>query len=240
LDVVRCLIVDFDADVSQANANGALPLHIAAQEGYLDILRCLFAESSVDVNQAENDGSTPMLIAAQNSDLDIMRCLVKEFAADVNQGKFNGATALYIAASLGDLSMVRVLDKELGADVNQAKKDGIRDGITPLMVAAARNNQALIKHLIHKGAHVQPTSTFGETAITFLKAAGATAAQIAYLEVRECCANPGCDGGGKKRCCVCKETRYCGIVCRVSHWRVHRGGCRPLIDAENEGSGVPS
>jgi hypothetical protein len=76
----------------------------------------------------------------------------------------------------------------------------------------------------------------GCTAIIELREAGATAAQIAYLEVRESCANSGCDGGGRKRCCACKVTRYCGMACLVAHWRVHRVGCRPPIDAESKGS----
>jgi hypothetical protein len=85
---------------------------------------------------------------------------------------------------------------------------------------------------------VQAVSTDGKTADTYLKNAGATAEQIAYLEVRECCANPDCGGSGMKCCAVCKETRYCGKECQVAHWRVHRVGCCRAVDAENEGSGV--
>jgi hypothetical protein len=108
------------------------------------------------------------------------------------------------------------------------------------MLAAHGNNQPLLKHLVHKGAHVRTVSTAGHTAVTMLATAGATAAQIAYLDVQECCANPGCDGGGRKRYAVCKATRYCGMACRVAHWRVHRVGCRPPIAQESEGSVVAS
>jgi ankyrin repeat protein len=236
LDVIRCLVTEYSADVSQANHGGGTPLLIAAQKGYLDIVRCLVAEFGADVNQAMHEGATPLYIAVQNGHMDIVRCLVAEFGADVNQAMHEGATPLYIAVQNGHMDIVRCLLSEFGADVNQSK----HDGATPLMVAANRNDQALMKHLVHKGAHVRAVATSGETAITVLKAAEATAAQIAYLEVRECCATPGCDGGGRKRCCVCKETRYCGMACRVAHWRVHRGGCRPPIDAGGEGSGGAS
>jgi hypothetical protein len=171
-------------------------------------------------------------VAVEMGNFDVVRCMVNEFGVDINQARTDGATSLCEAVRSGNPDMVRFLVKELGADVKQAK----HDRVTPLMIAANRSEQALIKHLVHKGAHVRAVSKNGETAITYLKAAGATAAQIAYLEVRECCANPGCDGGGRKRCCVCKETRYCGMACRVAHWRVHREGCRPPIDAESEGS----
>jgi hypothetical protein len=82
----------------------------------------------------------------------------------------------------------------------------------PLLLAAHANNQPLLKYLVHKGAQVRAVSTRSNTATKMLAAAGATAAQIAYLEMRECCANLGCDGGGRKRCCVCKVTRYCWMV----------------------------
>jgi ankyrin repeat protein len=173
-----------------------------------------------------------------------MRYLVNELGADVNQVHLEGKTPLFIAASGGNLDIVQFLINELGADVNQEVYDGctppMHDGYTALMCAARVNNQALIKHLVHKCARVRAVSTRGETVIRELEFAGATAAQIAYLEVRECCANLGCDGGGRKRSCVCKETRYCGMACRVAHWRVHREGCRPPIDTESEGSEVAS
>jgi hypothetical protein len=141
---------------------------------------------------------------------------------------------LHIAVQMGNLDVVRCLVSDLGADVNQAKNDGE----TPLMRAARMNNQALIRHLVHKGAHVRAVTKSGHTAVSHLKKIGATTEHIAYLEVRECCASPGCDGGGRKRCAVCKETRYCGMSCRIAHWRLHRVSCRPPIDAESEEGGV--
>jgi hypothetical protein len=82
----------------------------------------------------------------------------------------------------------------------------------------------MIKHLVHKGTCVGVESTDG-TAATILEEGGGTAAEIAYLEVREHCANPGCDGGGVKRCAVCKQIRYCGKLCQVAHWPEHKVAC---------------
>jgi hypothetical protein len=193
----------------------------------MEIALCLARDFGADVNQANLNGSIAFFIAAQIGHLDAMRCLARDFGADVNQANLNRATALFVAAYVGNLDIVRCMTTELGADINHAR----HDGFTPLMVAATRNDQALMKHVVHKGAHVGMASMAGHTATTELKGAGATTAQIAYLEVRECCAaNPGCNGGGRKRCCVCKETRYCGMACQVAHWRVHRGGCQPPVD----------
>jgi hypothetical protein len=231
LNVLRCLAKEYGADMNIVEENGATPLSIAAQNGHLDIVRCLAGELRADVNQAEHDGWTALSVAAYHGNRDVVRCLAEDFCADVNQADQDGTTPLSIAADAGNLDMVQYLIVELGAD---------NDGRTPLMVAAHANNQPLLKHLIHKGALVRAVSVSGETAIMMLAAARATAAQIAYLKVRDSCANPGCDGGGRMRCCVCKAMRYCGMACRVAHWRVHRGCCRPPTDAESEGSEVVS
>jgi hypothetical protein len=201
----------------------AEPLNNACVFGNLDVARILIGLGA-DVNRAFGD-ATPLIIAAMHGHLDIARLLVGK-GADVNEaqsmkeGSKYGSTLLIIAVEHGCLPMVRCLI-ELGADVKQASERGF----TPLMAAAQFNDQALIKHLVHKGAVVRAVLE-GFSAITLIRKAGATAAQIAYLEVRECCANPGCDGGGFKRCAVCKETRYCGMPCRIAHWRVHRVDCR--------------
>jgi ankyrin repeat protein len=236
LDLMRCLVDDLSADVNQANVKGATPLYIAAYFGRLDIVRCLVGELGASIHQATHDGSTVLQIAAHGGHLNVVRCLVEDFGADVSQADQEGVTALIMAAHSGNYDMVRYLVMELRADINQAANDGQ----TPLMLAAHGNNQPLLKHLVHKGAHVRTVSTAGQTAVTMLATAGATAAQIAYLDVRERRANPGCEGGGRKRCCVCKATRYCGMACRVAHWRVHRVGCRPPIEQESKGSEVAS
>jgi ankyrin repeat protein len=233
LDIVLYLVGELGVDVNQHAHGGATPLCIAALNGCLGVVQSLVKKLGADVDRVDTDGCTPLYIAAESGHIDVLRCLVEDLGADVNRAIPDGATPLHAAVQEGRIDEVRCLVCKLGADVNQAK----HDGFTPLMIAAAWNNQALIKHLVHKGAHVRMESTAGRTAVTVLKAAGATAAQIAYLEVRECCANPGCDGGGRKRCCVCKKMRYCGMACRVAHWRVHREGCRPPIDAGSERSG---
>jgi ankyrin repeat protein len=222
LDVVQCLVKELGA--AQALINGATPLYVAAHHGFLYVVQCLVKELDADVNAA-------LLIAAQNANLDVLRCLANDFGADVNKARKDGATPLYIAVQMANLDVLRCLVSEHGADVNQANGEGE----TPLMRAAILNNQTIVKKLVHKGANVRAVTKSGSTAVSMLKASGATAEQVAYLEVREYCANPDCDGGGMKRCAVCKETRYCGKPCQVMNWRVHQMDCRPPIKEENEG-----
>jgi hypothetical protein len=156
--------------------------------------------------------------------------MVTECGADVNQTNNSGTSLLLHAVAENDIEAsqfdgIRYLVRTLGADVNQTGKQGV----TPLMVAASKNMVQMM---------VRTVSTVGNTAITLLRAAGASAEQIAYLEVRASCANPGCAGGGVKRCAVCKETRYCGKPCQVANWPVHRVGCRPPPDVTGSG-GAP-
>lgn len=155
-----------------------------------------------------------------------------ERGANVNQADTVGITFLHVAIYKGRLEMARCLVKEHGAENGQLTEGGY----SPLMLAAQNNNQVLIKHLVHKGARVG-TESVGGTALAMLRDSGATAAQIAYPEVRECCANPACvGGGGAKRCAVCKKTRYCGKACQVMHWPVHRVGCRWADDVDEDES----
>jgi ankyrin repeat protein len=226
LIVVCCLVKELGADVNLSCRNGSTPLHIAAQVGHLDMVRYLVKELGAVVNKAKQDGVTPLSVAAQCRHLALVRYLVKELGADVNHAEENGATPLFITAQMEHVDVVRCLVSEHDADVNQAR----HNGFTPLMMAVKKNNQVLV----HKGANVRAVSRSGKTAITCLKQAGATAAQITYLEVRECCANPGCDGGGRKRCTVCKETRYGGKPCQIAHWCVHRMCCRRTLNDTSE------
>jgi hypothetical protein len=216
---------EFGVDVNKAKLNGATPLYLAAEKGHLESLRCLVTELGADINKGDKDAYTPIMVAAAMDRLDIVRYLVQEVGVDVNQG----ATSLLFAAQQGRLDMVRCLVNELDADINITTFGGY----TSLMVAAETNNQAITKHLVHKGARVRAISLTG-MAITLLECAGATAAEIAYLGIRECCANPGCDGGGRKRCAVCKEIRYCGKPCQVIHWPLHRVGCQQAPEEDNE------
>jgi ankyrin repeat protein len=192
--------------------NGFSPLLIAAQEGHVDVVRCL-VESGAGINQTVHHGVSPLYIATLQGHVDVVRYLVSDLGTDVNQAMNNGDTPLHIAVQMGNFDVVRCLVSDLGADVNQAHNIGE----TLLMRAARMNNKALIRHLVHKGAHVRAVTKSGHTAVSHLKSVGATAEQIVYLEARECCASPGCDSGGRKCCAVFKETRYCGISCRIAH-----------------------
>jgi ankyrin repeat protein len=110
LDIVRCLIREYGADVNQAEADGSTALFIAARLGRLDVLRCLAEDFDADVNKANANAITPLCIAAHQR-------LVDELGADVNQANYNGPP-LMIAACKCHLDDFHCLAKDFGADVN--------------------------------------------------------------------------------------------------------------------------
>jgi ankyrin repeat protein len=57
--VVRCLVLELSADVSQAINDGTTPLFIAAQNGA--VVRCLSKELNADVNKAKHNGIAPLI-----------------------------------------------------------------------------------------------------------------------------------------------------------------------------------
>jgi ankyrin repeat protein len=79
LEVVRCLIVEFGADVNERGESNATPLYCAAQEGQLDVVRYL-VEHGADVNQCGSDGQTPLMIASEKMHGKIIRYLLKHGA----------------------------------------------------------------------------------------------------------------------------------------------------------------
>jgi hypothetical protein len=85
----------------------------------------------------------------------------------------------------------------------------------------------LSSHLVHKGAFVRAVSE-SSTAADVLRAAGANSAQILYLdpEEREYFVNPGYDGGELCRVQEDAQLRHAVSYRTLSHWRVHRVGCR--------------
>jgi hypothetical protein len=123
--MVRCLVIELGAYVSQANGEGFTALFVAAQEGCLAVMECLVKELGAEVNQAMNDGpgSTLLCIAAQNGNKEMVVYLVEELGADVNKAALHGETPLMLASSKKHEKIVRYLLKN-GADA-QASAYGL-------------------------------------------------------------------------------------------------------------------
>jgi ankyrin repeat protein len=160
LDVVRCLLLEFGADVNKSNSGirGGTPLYCAVQNGRLDVIRCL-VKHGADLNRATHEGITPLIVAAKKGRMETLRCLL-ELGADVAKSEKRGCTALYGAAEDGRHNMIRCL-VEHGADLNQAT----HDGVTPLMAAAKFGHVEALRCLLELGADVAKAEIHGCTAL---------------------------------------------------------------------------
>jgi hypothetical protein len=81
--------------------------------------------------------------------------------------------------------------------------------------------------MVKEGADVQAShGRLVLTATNISKKYGAPAKQTEYLEAKQHCSNPGCDGAGIKKCTSCKQARYCGEPCQYAHWKAHKADCK--------------
>lgn len=165
---------------------------------------------AIDVPQGKNRcGGTPLTEAAQDGDAEKVQQLIAA-GADIEalSGAWNGHTALSNALSYRRKNVVEVLVKagarehkvsigELGCNMAIHELSGIemklrdmythrktrgRNGRTPLMMAAYRNNPELVKRLLY-ASELNAADDAGNTALHLLRADSPAAAACARLLV---------------------------------------------------------
>ena len=97
--MVRCLVKELGADVSQGDNEGMSPVFIAAQYGNVDVLRCLVKKLDADVNQATHDGRTPLGVASSMGKGGAVKWLLKN-GADAQAATQGFGTAAEISEPL--------------------------------------------------------------------------------------------------------------------------------------------
>ncbi|MEP6960555.1 MAG: ankyrin repeat domain-containing protein, partial [Acidobacteriota bacterium] len=157
---VKTLLVQ-KADVRAVEADGATPLHWAAETGNAEIAGLLLA-AGADAKAANRYSITPMALAAEGGHAAVIDQLIKA-GVDVNATFGDGQTALMSAALNGNVESVRTLLKN-GAQVNAVEKF---KGQTALMWAAGEGNTAATALLVEFGADVKAKSKGGFTAFLF-------------------------------------------------------------------------
>jgi ankyrin repeat protein len=214
------------ADVNRFKQDGRTPLQFAVNNGDVAVARCLVKDLGADINRPDHNGVTPLLLAAETRDVAMACCMVKELGANVNQDDLTGEFPLFVSALRGHLDLARVLVEELGAGIYLT---GLK-GTTALMAAAHCKRDKVIRWLTKHGANSQTSAQLG-TAAGVSRITGAPAEQTAYLEAKAHCSNPGCGGVGLRNCQGCKQVRYCGVVCGLAHWPVHKTECKRIDKA---------
>lgn len=144
--VVRRML-DGGAGVDVPNGAGMTPLMYAAREGNVGRAALLVARGA-NVNHRDARRWTPLRFAASAGSAPIVELLVAG-GANPDVLDESGRTPLHYAASAGGVDVARAL-LDAGADPNGGSVTVA--GATPLGIAAARNDTALIVLLLKRGA----------------------------------------------------------------------------------------
>ena len=111
LDALKVLL-EYNADPSIKNADGATPLHFAARRSCVDASKLLLNNaSSSAVNSPDHSGMTPFHFACLRGNLELCELFV-EHKADVKARTVEEKTPLHLAALRGNGAIVELLIKE--------------------------------------------------------------------------------------------------------------------------------
>ncbi|MEZ5288361.1 MAG: ankyrin repeat domain-containing protein [Vicinamibacterales bacterium] len=158
---------------AQVQQGGFTALHFAAQSGDAGSA-ALLADAGAPLDDRAADGNTPLVLAAFSGHGEVARLLLEKGADPNADGA--GYTALHAATLRADLATVQALLAN-GADPNArlAKGSPVRRfasqwalprpfmGATPLFVAAAYQESAIVRELLAWGAAVDTPNDAGLT-----------------------------------------------------------------------------
>ncbi len=159
--VILRALLDRQADVNAAQADGATALHWLAYWDDLETVTLLIA-AGADVNTANDLGVTPLSLACNNGNTSLINALLTA-GADPNATPFNGETPLMAAARSGSQDAVKALLSR-GAEVNTRTPLKAQ---TALMWALSEKHLEVVQTLIQQGADISARSRDGFTPLLF-------------------------------------------------------------------------
>lgn len=163
-------VADKDREINRLDREDYTPLAYAADKGCLDVVKLLVESGAVIDASDEHWRWTPLLRAAGQRHAEVAGYLLAH-GANINHRAFSGQTPLTSAIhdpTFGESPVEdrnRIIDLLLmkGADVSLPG----RFGRTPVMIAAAQGDTALVQRLIHMGADLSAKDESGKTALDY-------------------------------------------------------------------------
>ena len=178
------VLAGLGADLNAPDSDGMTPLIHAAMRKHVPTVQKLIALGA-DIEKPGQQGYPPLAIAIEESKFEVAKALM-EAGANINTvvgpdkltplmiaaSKVSpGEGSIFLPGSTRPIDIARALIDE-GADVNAQSKGGV----TPLMIAAARNVAPMIGLLVQAGAKPELKSELGQTAFDIAEQNGASAA----------------------------------------------------------------
>lgn len=166
------LLMDHGAKVDRPDSDEQTALMGAAMRNQAPAIKFLVAHGA-DVERGAPSGYTPLSVALEEGQLDAAYALIQAGAhVNVAASEHRLTPLMVVASELPPESRdVKVLQDHGPIDVarallaHKAKVDAAdADGVTALMIAAARDNSQMIGLLIQSGANPRLKSTAGQTA----------------------------------------------------------------------------
>ena len=152
-------LIDNNADVDAANANGSTAIQFAALKGQLDLVKKLIKKGA-KVNVWNNQGRNPLHYAAYSGNIELFK-YVESKGLDMTPAIADGGTMLHWACYGGNIEMVKYL---LNRDFSLDNVD--IDGNTVLHWASLGNSLEMLKFLVEeKGMDVRGDDHTGNTVL---------------------------------------------------------------------------
>ena len=159
LAIVQTLLAR-GADPLKGTIGNRLPLHFAAEGGYLAIVSLLLRQPSVDPNLKDHTGQTALFKAANGGHHEVVELLLQQKSVEPDAATDYGFTPLLQAIFEKHQKVVKLLLDR--ADVNPNLRD-ITYNQTPLWMASAAGDEILKMFLQRKDVEINGQSRWGET-----------------------------------------------------------------------------
>lgn len=177
------ILLEHGVDPNERDKSMRTPLNVASTRGHTSVVTALLAQPNIKVNAYNRDKLTPICGAARNGHAEIVKLLLSAGAYAGFLRKTGGQTPLHSAIHHKQAELVNLLINRDDVDPNALSSDGTPLEVavkankedlvkilltdkridpdrttcpmrrTPLLEAALKNNNAMVRHLLDAGAN---------------------------------------------------------------------------------------